>query len=120
MGVRLPEMDPREMVPVGQVELGHVHVRWCAGRFFGCFGWLRRLISERGEVPNSIAVAQQRDFRMVNDDLGDVELLAENERYQFDAYLERFRLDKRFAAEFGIVGNGELVGAHAAGEDAEA
>src|SRR3977135_4275284 len=57
---------------------------------------------------------------MINDDPGDVELLAENERHQFHAHLERFRLDKRGAAELGIVGDGELVGTHAAGEDAEA
>ena len=31
-----------------------------------------------------------------------------------------FRLDKRRSAELGIVGDGKLVGSHAAGEDAEA
>ena len=57
---------------------------------------------------------------MIDEKPGDVELLAENERHQFDAHLQRFRLDKRGAAELGVVGDGELVGAHAAGEDAEA
>src|SRR3981081_3204007 len=57
---------------------------------------------------------------MINDDPGDIELLSENERHRFHAYLERFRLNKRGAAELGIVGDGELVGANAAREDAQA
>ena len=99
---------------VGQLDFGHVHVRRRAGCFSRTLGGLRRLIAvlvpERRKVPDAIAVAQQCDFGMIDAEVGDVELLAENERHQFDAYLERFRLDKRGAAEPGIVCDRELVG----------
>jgi hypothetical protein len=78
------------------------------------------LIPEGREIPDSFAVAQQSDRRLIDDELGDIELFAEKKRHQFDANPERFRLNKGRAAESGIVCDGELVGLHAAREDAEA
>jgi hypothetical protein len=107
--------------PVAQVKLGYVYVGRSAGRFSRRRGGLgARLLSNRGEIPDSVAIAQQINLRLINAKVGDVELLAENQRHQFNAHLQRFRLDKRSVAELGIVGDGELVGFHAAGENAEA
>ena len=105
---------------IRQVKLGHADVRRRTGRFCRRFGRLRRLIPERGEIPHSIAVAQQSDLRMLDEKLSDIEPLAENQRQQFDAHLQRFCLHKRRAAELRIVSDGELVGFHAAREDAQA
>jgi hypothetical protein len=52
--------------------------------------------------------------------LGDIELPGEDERLQFDAYLEKFRSDEVSFAESRVIGNFNITGDNLAGEDGQA
>src|SRR5262249_23372197 len=55
--------------------------------------------------------AQQSHLRTVDDHIGDVERLGENEWHQLDADSDRFGGEKWRSAEFWIVRNGKVISA---------
>src|ERR1700722_15743440 len=64
-------------------------------------------------------IADERNFRAVDGDAGDVHLLGKNKRNEFHADPYGFGSEERLLAELRIIGDGEIVGGDRAGEERE-
>src|SRR3984893_1271045 len=90
----------------------------------GCGGRLRGLrfsggSTEGGIIPFAMRIADERDFRAVDRDAGDVDLLGKNQRNQLDAHSNGLGGEEWRLAELGIVSNGEIVRSDGAREERE-
>lgn len=77
-------------------------------------------VSEARVVPGSVSATQERDGGLINGNSGDVQLVVEDERPDFDANEDVLGGEEWVPTEGWVVGDGERRSFKAAGEDGKA